>query len=408
MAMSLTPEPSVIAREHNLRSILWIQGLRAFLYGFGSVLIGVSLAESGLSDVQVGLVFTAMLVGMAVSSIVVGVRGDRWGRRRIYSVLLGLMALAGAVYALTDWVPALILAALTGTLSTDPNESGPITSLEQAMMGHAPADVRVRVFGRYNAVAYVAGALGALAAAIPGLVERVWLSAPRTGLWLLAFPAVAAVALVLSSRLSGAVEAGGTTRPGRALGRSRPTVIKLALLFSFDSFAGGFIVQAFLIFWFGRRFGATEELMATTFFVAGLLQAASSIVAGRVAQRFGMLNTMVFTHLPSNVLLMLIPLSPVLWGAIAVLLARVSLSQMDVPARQAYVVSAVDPDERVAAAAFTNTARYVTRPVGPLLGAALMQIAIGAPFLVAGGCKIVYDLLLFRLFRHTTLPDGSR
>jgi len=185
-------------------------------------------------------------------------------------------------------------------------------------------------------------------------------------------------------------------------------VTKLAVLFSFDSFAGGFIVQAFLVFWFGRRFGATAEQMAIVFFVAGLLQAASSIVSGRVAQRFGLLNTMVFTHLPSNVLLMLIPLSPVLWGAIALLLARVSLSQMDVPARQSYVVSAVDPEERVAAAAFTNTARYLTRPAGPVLGAALMQVAIGAPFFVAGACKIVYDLLLFRSFKNVALPDGDR
>jgi len=400
--------PPAIALERDLRRILWIQGLRAFLYGFGSVLIGVTLAESGLSDVQAGLVFTAMLVGMAASSIVVGLRGERWGRRRLYSLLLVLMALAGAVYALTDWVPGLILAALTGTLSTDPNESGPITSLEQAMIGHAPAEVRVRVFGRYNAIAYLAGAVGALAAAIPGLVERAWPSAPRTSLWLLAFPVVAVVALILSSRLSSGVEAAGAVRPERALDRSKPTVVKLALLFSFDSFAGGFVVQAFLVFWFGRRFGATGELMAIVFFAAGLLQAASSIVSGRLAQRFGMLNTMVFTHLPSNVLLMLIPFSPVLWGAIALLLARVSLSQMDVPARQAYVVAAVDPDERVAATAFTNTARYVTRPAGPVLGAALMQVAMGAPFVVAGGCKIVYDLLLFRSFRHADLPDGSR
>jgi MFS family permease len=407
-AMSSAPAASPTAIERDLRIILSIQALRAFLYGFGSVLIGASLAESGVSDVQVGLVFTAMLAGMALSSVVVGVHGERWGRRRAYSVLLVLMGITGAVYALTNWVPVLIVAALTGTLSTDPNESGPITSLEQAMIGHAPAETRVGVFGRYNAIAYLAGAVGSLFAAVPGLLERSWNAAPRSGLWLLVFPAVAVVALVASSKLSGAVEAFDPRAPSRTLAKSRRTVAKLAALFAFDSFAGGFIVQAFLVFWFGRRFGASEQLMAVVFFVAGLLQAASSIAAGRLACRIGMLNTMVFTHLPSNVLLMLIPLSPVLWGAVALLLGRVCLSQMDVPARQAYVVSAVDPDERVAAAALTNTARYVTRPAGPVIGAALMQVAIGAPFLVAGGCKIVYDLLLFRSFRHVRLPDGSR
>jgi MFS family permease len=376
------------------------------MYGFSSLLIGSSLAEAGLTDVQVGLVFTSMLVGMALSSIAVGLRGDRIGRRRLYAVLLIAMGIAGAVYALTSWVPVLIVAALTGTLSTDPNESGPITSLEQAMIGHAPADVRVRVFGRYNAIAYLAGAAGSLAAAIPAMLQRAWTDAPRAGLWLLLFPVLALVMAGLSSRLSPAVEAAVTSARSNGLVRSRTTVAKLAALFSFDAFAGGFIVQAFLVFWFSRRFGATQQQMAIVFFVAGLLQAGSSIAAGRLAQRIGLLNTMVFTHLPSNVCLMLIPLAPTLWSAVALLLIRVSASQMDVPARQSYVVSVVDPEERVAAAAFTNTARYVARPAGPLIGTALMQVAIGAPFAVSGACKIAYDLLLYRAFRHVQLPEG--
>jgi MFS family permease len=391
--------------ERDLRAILWIQAMRAFLYGFGSVLIGSSLADAGLTDVQVGAVFTAMLAGMGVSSIIVGLRGERLGRRRLYGTLLIVMGLTGAVFALTEWVPVLIAAALTGTLSTDPNESGPITSLEQAMIGHAPVSARTRVFGRYNAIAYLAGAVGSLSAAVPGLVERSWQAAPRAGLWLLLFPAVAVIAFALSARLSNAVEAEVEEATEHPLARSRKTVTRLAGLFAFDSFAGGFVVQAFLVFWFGRRFGATSQQMAVVFFVAGLLQAASSIVAGRIAHRIGLLNTMVFTHLPSNILLMAIPLATNLWAAVAVLLLRVSLSQMDVPARQAYVVSAVYPDERVAAAAFTNTARYLTRPAGPVISGALMQIAIGAPFVAAGACKIAYDLLLFRSFRHATLVD---
>ncbi|HVH54162.1 MAG TPA: MFS transporter, partial [Actinomycetota bacterium] len=364
----------------DLQLILAIQALRAFLYGFGSVILGSALASGGLSDFEVGVVFTAMLAGMAASSIAVGLAGDRIGRRRAYAALLLVMGAAGAVFALTRSLPLLVPAALTGTLSTDPNESGPITSLEQAMMGSAPVAMRARVFGRYNAVAYLAGAIGALAAGGPDAFRRLVPALPPDQRWLFAFPAIALVCAALASRLSDGVEAGGgraegvgrgTKRRGgpasrsalpRPLDHSRRTVIRLAALFGLDSFAGGFIVQTFIAFWFGRKFGASPASMGVVFFVAGLLQAGSSIASGRLASRIGLLNTMVFTHLPSNVLLVMVPFMPTLGWSVAAILARYALSQMDVPARQAYVVATVDPTERTAAAAFTNTARYVTRP----------------------------------------------
>ena len=405
----------------DLRLILTIQALRAFLYGFGSVILGSALASGGLSDFEVGVVFTAMLAGMAASSIAVGLAGDRIGRRRAYTGLLVVMGLAGTVFALTRSLPLLVLAALTGTLSTDPNESGPITSLEQAMMGSAPAAMRARVFGRYNAVAYLAGAIGALAAGGPDAFRRLVPALPADQRWLLAFPALALVCAVLASRLSDGVEAAregasrGWERRGepasrsrgpRPLDRSRRTVVKLAALFGMDSFAGGFIVQTFIVFWFGRKFGASPASMGLVFFVGGLLQAGSSVASGRLASRIGLLNTMVFTHLPSNVLLVLVPFMPTFGWAVAVLMARYALSQMDVPARQAYVVAMVDPRERTAAAAFTNTARYVTRPFGALGAGALMErVALGSPFVVAGVLKITYDLLLYATFRKVPLPE---
>ena len=392
----------------DLQLILAIQALRAFLYGFGSVILGSALAGGGLSDFEVGVVFTAMLAGMAVSSIAVGLAGDRIGRRRAYAGLLLVMGVAGTVFAVTRSLPFLVLAALTGTLSTDPNESGPITSLEQAMMGGAPAAMRARVFGRYNAVAYLAGAIGALAAGGPDAFRRLVPALPADQWWLLAFPALALVCVALASRLSDGVEAsGGPSRivRHRPLDRSKRTVIRLAALFGMDSFAGGFIVQTFIVFWFGRKFGASPASMGLVFFVAGLLQAGSSIVSGRLASRIGLLNTMVFTHLPSNALLALVPFMPTLGWAVAVLLARYALSQMDVPARQAYVVAMVDPEERTAAAAFTNTARYVTRPFGALGAGALMeQVALGSPFVVAGVLKIAYDVLIYATFRKVPLP----
>ncbi|MBI2237011.1 MAG: MFS transporter [Actinobacteria bacterium] len=413
--------------ERDLRLILAIQGLRAFLYGFGSVLLGTSLSAGGLSDFEVGAVFTSMLAGMALASIAVGLRGDRVGRRRLYIALLLVMGAAGTVFALTRSLPALMLAALTGTMSTDPNESGPITSLEQAMIGHAPAWARARVFGRYNAIAYLAGAVGSLAAGGPAAFRHALPALPADQRWLLAFAILALVCATLASGLSREMDAGGGGAEGGSRGakqrgepaprsaaparpplvRSRAAVTKLAALFALDSFAGGFIVQTFLVFWFHRRFGASPELMGLVFFGAGLLQAASSIASGRLGSRIGLLNTMVFTHLPSNVLLAVVPLAPSLGPAIALLLARFALSQMDVPARQAYVVAMVDPEERTAAAAFTNTARYVVRPVGPVLAGATMQVVVGAPFVVAGGLKIVYDLLLYATFRRVRLPEGA-
>jgi predicted MFS family arabinose efflux permease len=310
------------------------------------------------------------------------------------------------VFAVTLALPALLIAALTGCLSTDPNESGPITSMEQAMIGEAPPDARVRVFGRYNAIAYLAGAVGALSGAIPGL-----LGFPERTL-LLAFPVLAIVAAALAATVGGEVETGAsggheTSSPTRTpLVRSRGVVLRLASLFALDSFAGGFVVQSFVVFWFGRTFDASTELMGVVFFASGLLQAGSSIASGRIATRFGMLRTMVFTHLPSNVLLILVPFAPALGVSIALWLARCSLSQMDVPARQAYVVALVDPQERLAASAYTNTARYVSRPVGPALAGSLMQTATALPFVVAGSLKVVYDLALFATFRKVRLPEG--
>jgi predicted MFS family arabinose efflux permease len=392
----------------DLRRVLVIQALRAFLYGFASVLLGVTLAGSGLSDVQVGLVFTSILIGMALASTLVGFTAHRLGWRRAYGALLLVMGAAGAVFALTANPIALIIAALTGTLSTDPNESGPITSLEQGMIGQAPSGTRIQVFGRYNAIAYIAGAVGALAAGLPSLLRRSVTMLPQDRAFFLLFPIIAILCAIMASRLSDRVEANLWNEDGSrsTLGPSRGIVVKLAVLFSLDSFAGGFVVQAFVVFWFGRRFDASTELMALVFFISGFLQAGSSLVAARLARRYGLLNTMVFTHLPSNLLLLLVPFAPTLSVAIIIWWGRVALSQMDVPTRQAYVVSMVGADERVAAAAFTNTARYVSRPIGPAVSGVLMEVvSIGAPFVVAGAVKVVYDVATYLTFRGVELTD---
>jgi len=390
----------------DVRLIFSIQAVRAFLYGFSSIIVGASLAASGLSDATVGIVFTAMLLGMAISSIAVGRWGEAIGRRRTYVGLLVVMGVAGAVFALTGLVPLLIVAALTGTLSTDPNESGPITTVEQSMLASAPAAERSRVYGRYNAVAYLAGAAGALAAGGPSALRNILPGLPPDQRWLLLMPVGAAVCAVLAVRLSRTVEVDPTVPIAqRGLHRSKSVVQRLAALFALDAFAGGFIVGSFIVFWFGRQFGAGPELMGLVFFGVGLLQAGSSVAAGWLGARIGLLNTMVFTHLPSNLLLALIPFAPTLGLAIGMLLARSALSQMDVPARQAYVAALVDPAERTAAAGYTNAARHVVRPAGPALASASMAMAAGIPFLVAGGLKAVYDVVLYFTFRDVRLGD---
>lgn len=397
-----------LATGRDLGRILIIQGIRAWVYGFGAVLVGTELAAGGLTDLQVASVFTAMLAGMAIASIAVGLRGHRLGRRALYRALLLVMGAAGMVFAVTRWLPALLLASLTGTLSTDPNESGPITSIEQVMIGEAPAPVRLRTFGRYNAVAYLAGAAGSLAAGAPSAVRRLVPAVPSDERFLFVFPVLAVVCGLVSRGLSPGVEpAQGERAPLRApLVRSRGTVARLSALFALDAGAGGFVVQAFLAFWLRRRFGAGPELIGSVLAIAGVLQAGSSIVAARLGARIGLLNTMVFTHLPSNVALGAVAFAPNLVFAVALLLLRSALSQMDVPARQAYVIAMVEPGERTAAASFTNSARYVVRPAGAAGAGVLMQhVEIGAPFLVSGALKIVYDVALYLTFRRVPLPE---
>lgn len=380
------------------RSILAVQALRAFAYGLGSVLIGATLARSGLSGTAVGGVLASLLAGAAIVSVLLARYGDRVGRRRCYRLLLVVMAAAGAVFALTSWLPALILAGLTGTVSTDVVESGPFTSLEQAMLPHAAGErSATRLFGTYNTIATLAGSLGALAAAASALV------AGHARELLLAYPVVAAFGLVAAARLSPLVEVGHEldAEPQPPLQRSRKAVMQLSGLFALDSLGGGFVVQTFIAYLLAEKYGASTRTLAILFFAIGLLQAASFQVAVRLAERYGLLRTMVFTHLPSNLLLAAVAFAPNLPTAIALLAARFALSQMDVPTRQAYVVTVVDAAERTAAAAYTNTARYAVRPIAPIIAGAIVGSSLGAPFLIAGALKSIYDLAFYTLFRHT-------
>jgi predicted MFS family arabinose efflux permease len=384
-----------------LATVLAAQALRGLGYGLAAVQLGAVLRGQGLDAPGVGLVLAAIVAGSAAASLALGRWGDRLGRARAYGLLYLALALGGVVLAAGGPAWLLALVALSGALSTEVVESGPFTTLEQVMLAGAGASQPqvVRGFGVYNAVATLAGAAGALLGALPA--DRRLLGGT------LALVGVAGA--LLAARLPPSVEAPTAERAGprRPLASSRGLVLRLAGLFAVDSLAGGFVVQAWIAYWLGVRYGAPTSVVGVVFAAVGLLQAASFLAAPAIANRVGLLPTMVFTHLPSNLLLAAVPLAPTLPVAVGLLLARTCLSQMDVPTRQAYVMALVPPAERTAAAAVTNTARYVTRPVGPALAGLLQPVGLALPFLVAGVVKSAYDLALWRLFRPVQLPADT-
>jgi hypothetical protein len=395
--------PTVTGGRGVLATVLASQALRGLGYGLAAVQLGAVLRSQGLTSRGVGLVLAAIVAGSAVTSLALG-WGDRLGRARAYLLLYVALAAAGVVIAAggPPWLLALV--ALSGALSTEVVESGPFTTLEQVMLAStgAPQARVVRGFGVYNAVATLAGAAGALLGTLPA--DRRLLGGTLA--------AVGMGGALLAARLPGSVEAprpdpGPAGTPRQALASSRGVVGRLAGLFAVDSLAGGFVVQAYIAYWLGVRYGATTAVVGVVFAAIGVLQAASFLAAPAIAARVGLLATMVFTHLPSNLLLAAVPMASSLPVAVGLLLARTCLSQMDVPTRQAYVMALVPPAERTAAAAVTNTARYVTRPVGPALAGLLQPLGLALPFLVAGVTKSAYDLALWRLFRRVPLPTQA-
>lgn len=402
---------SWLSRDGKL--ILTARAIRTFAYGFLSVLLGLYLEEAGFAPWQVGAVLTATLAGSAVLTLIFSFFADRVGRRRLLRWSAVLMAAAGLAFAFTRRYPLLILASFTGTIGATSGEVGPFLSLEQAILPQtAPPQRRNTLFGAYNTVGALAGAGGALFAGLPSILQRAFGFSPvqafRT--MFVVYAALAGTALLLFTQLSDQVELRAADRQTPALGlqESRGRVLRLSALFGLDALAGGFVVQSLIAFWFHLRWGAGPELLGPIFLGVGLLQAASYLVAARVANRIGLINTMVFTHLPSNVMLMLIPAAPTLRAAIILLLARHALSQMDVPTRQSYTMAVVAPSERAAAAGVTNVARNLAQAITPILsGYAMQVVSLGMPFLLGGGLKIVYDLAVFAMFRNVRPAEES-
>lgn len=390
--------------------------VRLFAYGFLAVVLGLYLATVGLSDTEIGFVLSVTLLGDAAISLPITIIADRMGRRRMLMIGASLMIFAGVVFALTSNITLLILTAIIGTISPTGNEVGPFLAIEQAALPQTTTDKqRTQVFAWYSLLGSVTTGLGSF---VGGTVAQLLQSAGRTPLEsyrvvIIGYALLGGVLAILFTRLSSAVE---IAEPGPAptlnslfgLHRSRDVVYKLSLLFMIDAFAGGLVVQSLVALWFNRRFGIDPAVIGSIYLGANLFAGLSALAAARVAARFGLVNTMVFTHAPSNILLILVPLMPTLPLAILVLLARFSISQMDVPTRQSYTVAVVDPNERSAANGVTNLARTTASALSPGVTGALFQaggIGLTMPFLLAGGLKLVYDFLLYRSFKTIKPPE---
>jgi MFS family permease len=371
--------------------LLATRGLRAFGFGFSAVLIGVYLERRGLSPGLIGLTLGLGLAAASLSGLVTASLAARFGRRRALSIAGLLMAVTGLDLALAGHPALLVASGLTGMLGAASIDLGPFASVEQAVLAEAvPPSARNVAFGRYSLTGGLFNAAGGLAAGFATGASR------GQALFLL-YAAIGVVTAVVPLFMSPRVEAPGQTV---AFGKFRP-LAGLAALFALDSFGGGFVANAVIAYWLHVRFGVDVQTLGPLFAGAGVLQSISYEVSGRLGNRFGLVNTMVFTHLPSNILLLLVPFSPNFGIAAGLLLARFALSQMDVPARQAYVVSIVPPEERAGAVAMTGAVRGMAQSFGPVLaGLAIGAASFGLPFFAGGGLKIVYDIALFASFRN--------
>jgi MFS family permease len=409
-------DPGKLARSPDIALLFATRILRMFGYGFLAVVLVLYLAAIGLSGGEQGLLLGLTLLGDAGVSLWLTTHADRIGRRRVLLVGAILMLFAGFVFVATPVFAVLLVAATIGVLSPSGNEVGPFLAVEQASLAQlVPARERTGLFARYQLAGSFATAAGTLAG---GVVSQLVINggaspADAYRVVILGYAIAGGVLALLFTRVSARIEVppadvnDQTIRDRLGLHRSRNVVLRLSALFALDAFAGGFAIQGFIAFWFNQRYSVDPGALGLILSAANVLAGFSALAAGRLAARFGLIRTMVFTHLPSNILLMLVPLMPNLQLAVVMLLARFAISQMDVPTRQSYTMAIVAPDERSAAAGVTGIARSLGVAASPLIAAPLYASAAlaGLPFLISGGLKVVYDLLLYRSFKRVRPPE---
>jgi MFS family permease len=390
-----------------LSRLLWVRGLRAFADGYISLLLPLYLISLGMGPFEVGVIATATLLGSGVLTLLVGLYAWRFQYRSLLLVAALLMAVTGFGFAsIEDFWPLLVIAAV-GTLNPSSGDVSVFLPLEHALMSHSVRDEeRTAIFARYSLIGSLLAAVGSLFAAVPDYL--VTIGADRKAAMQIMFSLYGVIGLVCALMYRSVPRHTRTEADSRSapLRKSKKTVYTLAALFSLDSFGGGFVVQSLVALWLYQKFELSTAMAGTIFFWTGVLSAFSYLVAVRIANRIGLVNTMVFTHLPANVFLVLVPFMPSLGWAITLLLARSALSQMDVPTRSSYVMAVVPPEERAAAASVTAVPRSLASAISPMLaGYLLAGSTFGWPLVVAGGLKITYDLLLLSMFGRTTPPE---
>jgi MFS family permease len=388
--------------------------IRLFCYGFLSVVLALYLIQAGMSERSIGLIFSMTLAGDAGISLWLTTSADRIGRKRTLIIGALLMIGAGVVFIITRNPVALAMAAIFGVISPSGNEIGPFLSVEQAALSHLlPNERRTQSFAWYALAGSLATATGALVAGwLAQGLQKDGISAFNAYRIVLAGYSLGGIILIgLFLSLSKDVEVTQFFETGRnvflGLHRSKAVVFRLSGLFALDAFAGALLVQSLLAYWFHVKYGVDTGVLGTIFFGANILAGLSALFAARIARRIGLINTMVFTHIPSNILLILVPLMPNLPLAIVMLMARFSISQMDVPTRQSYTMAVVAPDERSAASGVTTIARSIGAALSPSIAGLLMAVPamFSFPFFFSGGMKILYDMLLYKSFRSLKPPE---
>lgn len=396
------------AGSNQVGHLLAAKGIRAFGDGFVSLLLPLYLLDLGFSALQVGIIATATLLGSGLMTLAVGLHAYRYHYRSLLLAATVLMCGTGMGFALvTDFWPLLIIA-IVGTLNPSSGDVSVFLPLEHAVLSRVVKDEdRTSVFARYSLTGSLLAALGSLAAGLPVLIVSVTGLPARTAIqaMFVLYAALGLLAAMVYRRLPETITADAHQAPA-PLQESKKVVYVLAALFSLDAFAGGFVVQSLLALWLYQRFDLSVTVAANIFFWTGVLTAFSYLVAVRIAKRIGLVNTMVFTHLPANICLVLIPFMPHLSWAIALLFVRSALSQMDVPTRSSYVMAIVSPAERPAAASITSVPRSLASAASPFLAGWMLSVSsFGWPLVVAGSLKIVYDLLLLAMFRRVRPPE---
>jgi MFS family permease len=402
----MTAEHATQGRLGDVAVLLAARGLRGFGDGFASLVLPAYLSAVGFDTVQIGIVATASLLGSAVLALLIGFVAPRFDRRSLMLLGAALMIVSGIAYPAWANIGFVLLVGFVGTINPTSGDVGMLLPLEQAMLAHEVTDrERTRTFARYSLVGSLATAAGALAAAAPDFLVRAGLdqiAAFRVMFYV--YAALGVVASLLYRRLPHA-HAKQTT-PGAPLGPSRRIVYGLAALFSLDSFAGGFVVQSLLALWLFQRFDLSLAVASLFFFWSSVLTAFSYPVAARLARHIGLINTMVFTHIPASICLIFAAFAPDLRLVLGLLLVRSALSQMDVPVRTSYVMAVVTPAERTAAASVTNVPRSLATALSPALSGVMFATAFSAlPLILCGALKIAYDLALLFSFRHVRPPE---